>query len=210
MTGVISNYSIDREASLEEFTRENFDEIVTFDYVGNIPALKKFLNGIEVYAIEYVVFHIHDSDISPEFLSHRLGLIAIDTEKVENRVISFDTDQGRKQMVKATLNYRNEGVTVEPVTSSNIKLASSDECPCVHENEEIFRMMPGKEIKCDLYMVKAKGSEHAKFQSTRLAFRYKDDSVKDHSDSVVYSVTIDLFGNYPSQRFEEEIRGRFS
>ncbi len=116
-------------------------------------AIRKYLNQIQVPAIDEVEISKNDSPLYDETISHRIGLIPLKADKISNE----------KTPVKLKLNVKKEGM----VYSGNFKGAIN----VVYDKIPITSLNKDQELEITGIVKFGKGGEHAKFSPGLMFYR---------------------------------------
>ena len=111
---------------------------------------------VPVLAIENVSIYQNDSVIFDEFLAHRLGLLALKTDKTYKA--------GDK--VKLQLDVEGpDTVYGKDIKSADPKVSVAD------KNVPLVKLKKGQRVKMEMEAVMGSGAEHAKFQPAIIGFQ---------------------------------------
>lgn len=137
-------------------------------------AIRRYINEIEVLAVDEVEISRNDSSLYDETIAHRIGLIPLKMEKA-----------GKTATLK--LNSKREGY-----------IYSGDFTPqkVVYDKIPITLLSKGQEIELVATAILGKGSEHSKFSPGFLFYRdtLNPDEEKETEDLVL---TVESFGQLP-------------
>ena len=115
-------------------------------------AIRRYLNQIPLIAIDEVEILKNDSSLYDETVAHRMGLIPLKIDKVDE-----------KKVFKLKLNAKKEGVVTSGELSGPIKP--------VYDQIPITLLKKGGELEIVAITKVGKGSEHSKFSPGLMFYR---------------------------------------
>lgn len=138
------------------------------------------ISEVPILAIDKVVVHENTSALHDEYLAHRLGLIPLATERIDDFVFRFECDKCDDKCSQCSADFRlniRDVQRVTVLTTKHLLRVTQDDMPIavnpVHDSGNpsetdaqgivIARLAPGQSIDMSCVARKGIGKDHAKW-----------------------------------------------